>query len=211
MRGPAEVVDVVEVDAGLDDPADVVDVPALAGRDRREPAEPVADGQVGVGRQQRLEHGHAAGHAGDQPRGVVAVVERVRVGPQRDQHLGDVDVVVGRGQQQRGPVVIVASLEVGAGPEGDRDGVGVAGAGGAQQGGVGVGGLRSAVVTVVRILSRRSKSAFAGHLQRGQSGRRRDRGQPDSRRRPAPARWWRTTGCPCRATRPRGSPGSRSG
>lgn len=44
-RGPSEVVDVVE--AGHHDAANVVDVTALAGRDRGETTEVVADGQVG--------------------------------------------------------------------------------------------------------------------------------------------------------------------
>ena len=87
--GPAEVVDVVHVDAGADDAAHVADVAALGGRDHRDAAEPVADPQVGPRRQQRLEHLDAAGHPGDQPGSVVLVVERVGVGSERDQQSGD--------------------------------------------------------------------------------------------------------------------------
>jgi hypothetical protein len=43
---PAEVVDVVDVDAGPDDPSHVVDVPALARRDDRDAAVAVRDGEV---------------------------------------------------------------------------------------------------------------------------------------------------------------------
>ncbi len=99
-RGPPEVVDVVDVDAGLDDPAHVVHVPALARGDDRQAAEPVPDGQVRVGGQQRLEHRDAAGDAGDQPGRVVLVVEGVRVRPERDEDPRDVGPVVGHGQQQ---------------------------------------------------------------------------------------------------------------
>ena len=100
-RGPAQVVDVVHVDAGAHDPVHVGDVAALAGRDHRHAAVPVADRQVRVRGQQRLQHRDAAGDAGDQPGGVVAAVEGVRVGAQRDQQPGHVDPVVGGGEQQR--------------------------------------------------------------------------------------------------------------
>ena len=100
--------------SGLHHAPDVVDVAAFAGRDHRDSAEAVADRQVGVGRQQGLQHRHAAGDAGDQPRGVVAVVERIGVGAQRDEQPGDGDPVVRRGEQQGGPLAGVAGLEVGA-------------------------------------------------------------------------------------------------
>ena len=130
---PAEVVDVVDVDVGLHDPAYVVDVAAFAGRDDRDAAVAVADRQVGVGGQQGLEHRDAAGHAGHQPRGVVPVVERVRVGPERHEQPGDGHAVVRRREQQRGPVVLVAGLEVrlAAQHQGRRVGVAV-GRGGEQ-------------------------------------------------------------------------------
>ena len=123
----------VDVDVGLHDPAYVVDVAAFAGRDDRDAAVAVADRQVGVGGQQGLEHRDAAGHAGDQPRGVVPVVERVRVGPEGHKQPGDGHAVVRRREQQRGPVVAVAGLEVRLAAQHQRRRIGVAvGRGGEQ-------------------------------------------------------------------------------
>ena len=116
----------VDVDPGLDDPAHVVDVAALARGDHREPAEPVPDGQVRVRGQQRLEHRDAPGDAGDQPGRVVLVVEGVRVGSEGDEHPRDVGAVVGRGQQQGSTPVVADRLQVGAGAQGQRGAVRVA-------------------------------------------------------------------------------------
>ena len=125
-RRPAEVVDVVDVDAGLDDPTYVVDVTALARGDHREPAEPVPDGQVRAGGQQRLEHRDAPGDAGDQPGRVVLVVEGVRVGSEGDEDPRDVGPVVGHGQQQGSTPMVTHCLQVGARAQGQRRGVRVA-------------------------------------------------------------------------------------
>ena len=48
--GPAQIVDVVDVDGGLDDATDIVDVAAFAGGDDGDAAVSVAEVEVGVGR-----------------------------------------------------------------------------------------------------------------------------------------------------------------
>ncbi len=116
----------VDVDAGLHDAAHVVDVAALARGDDRDAAVPVADREVRPRGQEHVDHRDAAGDAGDQPRGVVAVVEGVRVGAEGDQDPGRLDPVVRRREEQRGALVVVALLEVGAAAQGEGDLVGVA-------------------------------------------------------------------------------------
>ena len=88
----------VQVDPGADDPPHVVHVSTFAGRDDRDATEPVAQGQVGVRGEQRLEHPHAAGDAGDQPGAVPLIVLSVWVGAQHHQQAGDIEPIVRRRQ-----------------------------------------------------------------------------------------------------------------
>jgi hypothetical protein len=135
---PAEVVDVVDVDPGLDDAAHVLDMSPLAGRDQGHATEPVANGQIRVRRQQRLQHRDASRHAGDQPWCVVLGVHGVRVRAERDEDAGDVDMLVRHGEQQRCAAPIVCRLLVGVHAEREGDAVRVAGRGGGQEPSVGL-------------------------------------------------------------------------
>jgi hypothetical protein len=152
-------------------------VPALAGRDRREPSEAVARGEVRVRRKQRLEHRDAAGHAGDQPRRVVTVVERVRVGAHGHQQPCHRHVVVRRREQQRRAPPLVTRLDVGACSERHGDSIGVAGRGRSDQRSVRTGGSvrggqgREDVLEVV-------VPASGGHLHRRETCGRGTVGQP---------------------------------
>ena len=142
----------VDVDAGADHPPDIVDMAAFAGRDHRDAAEPVAQGQVRIRRQQRLEHRDAAGDAGDQPCAVLLIVLRVRVGTEDDQKPCHVEVVGGRGQQQGGSATVVAGLDrrrrPGARPPPDRHHLG----GRLQQrGGAAAGSVGAASIAACRV------------------------------------------------------------
>ncbi len=118
---------------GADHPSDVVDVPALAGRDHRHPTEPVAQSQIRVRRQQRLEHRNASGHAGHQPGAVLLVVLGVRVCPEHDEQPGHVDLVGGRCQQKGGAPAAVPRFDGCAGAERDDNRICITVLGGGQQ------------------------------------------------------------------------------
>ena len=119
QRGPAQVVDMVDVDVGLHDPADVVDVATLAGRDHRHPAEAVADRQVGLA-------GSRASSIATLPvtpvtsQGESCWASCASGSAPSATSSRATPPVVGRREQQRRPVVTVPGLQVGAGAQGDR-------------------------------------------------------------------------------------------
>jgi hypothetical protein len=68
QRGSAEIIDVIDVGRSFGHQTDIVDVPALGGRDDRDSTIPIPQGQVRVPSQQHLGHCHTSSHARDQPR-----------------------------------------------------------------------------------------------------------------------------------------------
>lgn len=158
----------IDVDVGLDDAAHVVGVATLARRDHGETPEAVADRQVRVGREQRLEHVDRARDAGDEPRGVVLVVEGVGRSAHGHEQVRDRHVVLGDGVQQRRPARRVLGLEVGPGPKREGAEIGLAVLCRLDQGRVGIGhvaapgaGDEQRLLCLEALLTR--------HLQRGQA------------------------------------------
>ena len=90
-------------------------------------------------RQQRLEHVDTPRDPGDEPRGVVLVVEGVGVRPQCDEHPCRLDVVPRRREKQGSPPRPVTRLDASPVAQRQRDGIRVPGGCGGEQRGIRVG------------------------------------------------------------------------
>ena len=164
QRGPAEPVDVVDVDLGLrEDRPHVVDVPAVGGRDQRHAAVAVGRAEVGLPAQDLAQHRHRPGLAGHQQRVVAIGVLEVDVGARGDQHARDLDVIAERGRGHRRASVRRRSSTSAPSSSNERTAADVAARGGGHETGRGV--------------------AAAGHEREQQTAAQNDRGP--LRRRPS--------------------------
>ena len=87
---PAEVVDVVDVDLRLQEPAHGLDVAAVCRRDQRRAAEPVRPRQIGVGAKHLAQHLDIARLSDRQQRVGAGVILEVDVGAGVDEGANDV-------------------------------------------------------------------------------------------------------------------------
>ncbi len=92
QRGPTELVDVVDVDVGLEQRRHLVDVPAVGRGDERDAAVAVGRAQVRARAQHLAEHRDVAGLPVHQQRVVAVCVLEVHVRAGVDEHAHHVDV-----------------------------------------------------------------------------------------------------------------------
>ena len=111
QAGPAEIVDVIDLDAGRDQGADRLDMAALAGRNQGGAAIAVGALQVGAMFKRQLEDREVPARAGIEIGAVVDGVLGIDVGAGLDQGAGGVDAVLMGGDQQGGLGPTVAPVD----------------------------------------------------------------------------------------------------
>ena len=117
QRRPAEIVDVVDVDIGLQERPHHLDVAAVGRRDQSGAAEAVGAGHVGVGAEHLLQHVDVAGLADGQERVRAGLVLEIDVRARVDERADDRGrACVGRCGDRR-PVALAAVVGRGTAPE----------------------------------------------------------------------------------------------
>jgi FkbM family methyltransferase len=138
QRGPAQPVDMVDVDRGVEQDAHRLDMAVMGGRDQRRPAIAVDRLEVGPMRERQAQDRIAPFGSCIEIWAVVDPVLRVDVGARLDQHSRGLDPVGMRRQQQSGAPLAVARVDRRTRGQQACAFAGVAASGGAQQ--VPVGG-----------------------------------------------------------------------
>ena len=111
---PAEVVDVVDVDLGLQQRSDEPDVTPVCSRNQRRPAKAVRECEVGVCTEHLSQDVHVSGLARREKRVCAGVVLQVDVRPCVDEGTNDVRRAHVRGRRHRGTSALAPIVGCGA-------------------------------------------------------------------------------------------------
>ncbi len=115
--GPAEALDVIDVDSGAQQYPDRIDMAIVACRDQGGAAVTIGPLEIGTGGKGQAHDLSVASRAGEQKRVVADVVLRIDVGPSRDEQPRCLDMSALRGGKHRIATTCVAGIHRGAGIE----------------------------------------------------------------------------------------------